>query len=149
MSKYLTSALGCCHSHLTLPHRPSEEPGRLLLLTTSMFVRFLTFLYWVLWVLSLWYFSHFVVTFFSYCVVTFSSSSTHALSHSLYSSNLMKPLGETLFCILSYPSFFVFWKCLSYSLLECLTTWRAHLDAAILILLYCVGPLRNLDAFFN
>ena len=31
-----------------------------------------------------------------------------ALSRSLHSSYLMKPLGETLFCILSYPSFFVF-----------------------------------------
>ena len=67
----LTSALGCCHSHLSLLRWPSAEPGRLLQLTTSMFLPFLTFLSFVL---SLSCFPHFVVTYISYFVVTFFSS---------------------------------------------------------------------------
>ena len=43
MSKNRRSTLGCCHFHLSLLRRSSAEPGRLLQLTTSMFVRFLTF----------------------------------------------------------------------------------------------------------
>ena len=48
-----------------------------------MFVRFLAFLYCVL---SLSYFSHFVVTYFSYFVVTFS---LHKLMHFLVLSFLL------------------------------------------------------------
>ena len=70
---------------------PSDQP--------PTFVRFLTFLYWLL---SLLYFSHFTIIYFSYFAVTFFSSSTHALSHSVFHfCYLMKRLVETSLILLS------------------------------------------------
>ena len=63
------------------------------------YVRFLTFLYWLL---SLFYFSHFAVTDFSYFAFTFFSSSIHGRSHTVfYFSYLMKPVGKTSLILLS------------------------------------------------
>ena len=71
-----------------------SSASTLLSVQPPTFFRFLTFIYWVL---SISYFSHFVVTYLSYFAVSFISSHIHALSRSIFHFGyLMKRLGETL-----------------------------------------------------
>ena len=97
------------------------------------FVRFLTFLYWLL---SLSYFSHFALTSLSYFAVNFFSSYTHAISPTVFHfCYLMKPLGfnstvccSTVCCFLnSFSSIlFVLHKCRNFFSV-------AHFGAAIFV----------------
>ena len=101
------------------------------------FVRFLTFLYWLL---SLLYFSYFPVIYFSYFAFTFFSSSTHVLSHTVFHfSYLMEPLRETsliLLCCSTVCGSLNYYTCTSilFVLHKCRNFFCvAHFGAAILV----------------
>ena len=105
------------------------------------FVRFLTYLYWLL---SLLYFSHFTVTHFSYFAVPFFSSSTHALYHTVFHfSYLIKVLGETSLILLSVvlPSVANYFTSILFVLHKCRNFFSvAHFRAAILVFSARFGP---------